>query len=143
MRAFEYRHIVGFQETNLVGNVYFVNHLAWQGRCREMFLHELAPGVVDDMARGLKLITTRCSCEYVQELAAFDVIVVRMRLAALLQNRMTLAFEYWRQRSGAAEALVARGEQQIAFMRPDERGSVIAAAIPEELRAALKPFGGE
>ena len=38
MRAFEYRHLVGFEETNLVGNVYYANHVRWQGRCREMFL---------------------------------------------------------------------------------------------------------
>ena len=38
MRAFEYRHVVSFEETNLVGNVYFANHLSWQGRCRELFL---------------------------------------------------------------------------------------------------------
>ncbi|HVR11545.1 MAG TPA: acyl-CoA thioesterase, partial [Thermoanaerobaculia bacterium] len=43
MRYFEYRHLVGFEETNLVGNVYYVNHLRWQGRCREMFLLEHAP----------------------------------------------------------------------------------------------------
>ena len=34
MRAFEYRHVVGFEETNLVGNVYYVSHLSWQGRAR-------------------------------------------------------------------------------------------------------------
>ena len=37
MRSYEYRHVVAFEETNLVGNVYYVNHLRWQGRCREMF----------------------------------------------------------------------------------------------------------
>ena len=31
---YEYRHIVSFEETNLVGNVYYVNYLRWQGRCR-------------------------------------------------------------------------------------------------------------
>ena len=42
-RAYEYRLVVGFEETNLVGNVYFVNHLRWQGKCREMFLRDHAP----------------------------------------------------------------------------------------------------
>src|SRR5882672_2394132 len=42
-RAYEYRHIVGFEETNLVGNVYYVKHVAWQGRVREMFLREHVP----------------------------------------------------------------------------------------------------
>src|SRR5437870_13412093 len=70
MRAYEYRHIVGFEETNLVGNVYYVNHLRWQGRCREMFLRDHAPGVLSALARDLALVTTRVSCEYLGELAA-------------------------------------------------------------------------
>ena len=37
-KYYEYPHMVGFEETNLVGNVYYVNYLRWQGRCREMFL---------------------------------------------------------------------------------------------------------
>ena len=38
--------------------------------------------------------------------SAFDEVVVRMRLGAVLQNRMTLSFEYWRQRAGGAEEIV-------------------------------------
>ena len=36
MNVYEYRHIVGFEETSFVGNVYYVNHLHWQGRAREV-----------------------------------------------------------------------------------------------------------
>lgn len=136
MRAFEYRHQVGFEETSLVGNVYFVNHVSWQGRCREMFLRQHAPSVLDDMNAGLLLVTTRCSCEYLMELAAFDEVVLRMRLADLVQNRMTLAFEYWRR-----DALVARGEQGIAFMRRNGAG-MAPAPVPEALRVALETFSG-
>src|SRR5271166_906383 len=109
MRAYEYRHVVGFEDTNLVGNVYYVNHLRWQGRCRELFLRDHAPEVLAQLTEGLSLATTRCSCEYLAELAAFDEVVVRMRLGALAQNRITLAFEYWRNTNGREE-LVARGE---------------------------------
>jgi hypothetical protein len=38
--VYSYRHVVGFGDTNLAGNAYFVNHLEWQGRCREMFLRD-------------------------------------------------------------------------------------------------------
>ena len=140
LRAYEHRHVVGFEETNLVGNVYFANHLRWQGKCREMFLRDHAPGVLEAMAAGLCLITTHCSCEYLRELSAFDEILVRMRLVELAQNRLTMGFEYWR-RGAQAEELVARGEQQIAFMRRSgER--LEPASVPEELREALRPFGG-
>jgi len=138
MRAYEYRHIVGFEETNLVGNVYYVNHVRWQGRCREFFLREHAPEIVEELTRGLCLVTTRCACDYLAELAVFDEVVLRMRLGALLQNRITLVFEYWR-RQGDGEELVARGEQQIACMRRDgER--LTPTPVPAALREALRPY---
>ena len=140
MRAYEYRHVVGFEETNLVGNVYYVNHLRWQGRCRELFLREHAPQVLGQLEEGLALVTTRCACEYLGELVAFDEVIVRMRLGALAQNRMTLSFEYWR-RAGDREELVARGEQQVACMRR-QGDQMLAAPIPEALREALRPYAG-
>ena len=138
MRAFEYRHVVGFEETNLVGNVYYVNHLRWQGRCREMFLRDHAPEVLVALRDGLCLVTTRCSCEYLAELSPFDEIVIRMRLGEVVQNRITMHFEYWRD-NGEGEQLVARGEQQVATMTRVE-GGAMPAPIPSALRAALMSY---
>ena len=140
LRAYEYRLVVGFEETNLVGNVYFVNHLRWQGKCREMFLRDHAPGVLAELSRGLALATVRCSCEYFAELEAFDEVVVRMRLGGAAQNRLTLLFDYVRVTDGGGEELVARGEQQVACMRREGR-TAVATAIPAELREALRPYG--
>ncbi len=134
MKSYEYRHLVGFEDTNLVGNVYYVNHLRWQGRCREMFLHDHAPEILEELARDLALATVRCSCEYLAELEAFDEIVVRMRLGGVVQNRITLSFEYWR-----GEELVARGEQVVACMRREGKRAV-PTPIPAPLREALKPY---
>lgn len=136
MPAYEFRHVVGFEETNLVGNVYYVNHLRWQGRCREMFLHENAPEILEELTNGLALATVRCSCDYLAELEAFDQVVLRMRLGEVVQNRLTLLFEYWR-----GEELVARGEQQIACMRR-EAGRTVPTPIPAALRDALRPYEG-
>ena len=136
MRAYEYRHRVGFEDTNLVGNVYYVNHLRWQGRCREMFLQEHAPEIIQELREGLALATVRCSCDYLLELEAFDEVVLRMRLGEVVQNRITLLFEYWR-----GEDLVARGEQQVACMR--RQGSeTVPTPIPPALREALRPYAG-
>lgn len=138
MRAYEYRHAVGFEETNLVGNVYYVNHLRWQGRCREMFLREHAPEVLEALGRDLVLTTLRCSCDYLAELRAFDDVVVRMTLRDLAHNRLTLGFEYWRQVDGREE-LVARGEQQIATLRRQGEESV-PTPVPAALLRALQPY---
>lgn len=133
-RFYEYRHVVSFQETNLVGNVYFTNHLAWQGRCREMFLRDHAPDIIDELSRGLSLATVNCACEYFAELTAFNEITLRMRLAEQVQNRIKLVFEYWR----GAE-LVARGEQQIACMKR-EGDKLSPTPVPPTLRAALAAY---
>jgi enediyne biosynthesis thioesterase len=134
MRAYEYRHVVGFEETNLIGNVYYANHVRWQGRCREMFLRDRAPDVIEALKHGLVLVTTRVSCEYMAELVAFDEVVVRMRLGELGQSRITMNFEYWR-----GEELVARGEQQVACMQR-EGEQVVPVPVPTQLREALKDY---
>jgi enediyne core biosynthesis thioesterase len=138
-KAYEYRHIVSFEETNLVGNVYYANHIRWQGRVREMFLRERAPEILAELSRDLALATLRCSCDYFAELFAFDEILIRMRLTELVQNRITMSYEYWR-RKGAEEELVARGEQQVACLRR-EGDKMIPVPVPKALREALKPYG--
>lgn len=141
-KAYEYRHTVGFEETNLVGNVYYVNHLRWQGRCREMFLRDHAPEILDELKQDLALATVRCSCDYFIELEAFDELLIRMRLGELVQNRITLRFEYFRlsRIGGKGEELIARGEQQVACMRRQGQETV-PTPIPAALREALRPYG--
>ncbi len=138
MRAYEYRHVVGFEETNIAGNVYYVNHIRWQGRCREMFLNDHAPDVLAQITEGLCLITTRCSCDYLTELSAFDEIIIRMRLKAIMQNRVTMSFEYWRRADGQEE-LIARGEQQIVSMRREGK-RLEPVPLPKTLKEALQAY---
>jgi enediyne core biosynthesis thioesterase len=137
-RVYEYRHIVSFEDTNLVGNVYYANYIRWQGRCREMFLFEHVPSIVAQFQDGLALVTTRCSCEYLAELYAFDRLVLRMSLEELTQSRISFLFEYWRQ-SASGEELIARGEQQVACMRRT-KDQVEPIPVPHDLREALKLY---
>src|ERR1051325_3555658 len=96
MRAHEIRDDVGLDETNMIGNVYYANHVRWQGRFSEMFLRDRAPDVIEALKHGLVLVTTRVSCEFMAELVAFDEVVLRMRLGELTQNRITMNLEDWR-----------------------------------------------
>jgi enediyne core biosynthesis thioesterase len=136
-RYYEHRHVVGFEETNLVGNVYYVNYLRWQGRCRELFLREHAPGVLADLRADLKLFTVRVDCEYFAELTAFDELAIRMRLHELTQSQIEFAFDYVL--LGAAETLVARGRQRVACMR-GPNGRTEPARVPADLVRALGPY---
>jgi enediyne core biosynthesis thioesterase len=139
-KYFEIRHTVGFEETNLVGNVYYVNYLRWQGRCREMFLKEKAPKVLADLQDDLKLFTLKVECEFFAEITAFDELSVRMRLDELTQTQIQFSFDYVLLR-GEQEQLVARGMQRIACMRGPNTETV-PSRVPAELRQALVPYAG-
>jgi enediyne core biosynthesis thioesterase len=96
MKFYEYKQIVGFEETNLTGNVYFTNYFHWQGRAREHFLRKYAPEILQQLEEGLALITLHCSCSFLDEVKAFDEVTVRMFLEEMQQNRIIMRFEYWR-----------------------------------------------
>jgi enediyne biosynthesis thioesterase len=136
--SFVYRHIVSFEETNVVGNVYFTRHVAWQGRCREMFLKENAPEILTEIARDLRLVTLRVSCDYFEELNAFDEIDVQMSLAHLRENKLGLNFNYLKIDQGRRQ-IAARGFQEIGCMRLAEKG-LVPIKVPPSLAEALKPF---
>lgn len=139
--SYSYHHVVSFEETNVVGNVYYVRHVAWQGRCRELFLKEHAPDILDEITHGLRLVTLRVSCEYLEELKAFDNVEVRMSLAHCRGHRIGLNFDYLLTRD-KTEALAAQGFQEIGCMRLKD-GSYVATSIPPALKKALAPFTPE
>jgi enediyne biosynthesis thioesterase len=136
---YEIRHTVGFEETNLVGNVYYVNYLRWQGRCREMFLKEQAPEVLVDLQDDLKLFTLKAECEFFSEITAFDELSVRMRLEELTQTQVEFAFDYVKLKDGE-ETLVARGRQRVVCMR-GPNNKTVPSRVPVALRDALVPYG--
>lgn len=135
---YEIRHTVGFEETNLVGNVYYVNYLRWQGRCREMFLKEKAPDVLEDLMRDLKLFTLKVECEFFAEITAFDQLSVRMQLEELTQTQIEFTFDYVKINDGV-QNLVATGRQRIACMR-GENNDTVPTRVPAALREALVPY---
>jgi enediyne biosynthesis thioesterase len=138
-KYYEYPHTVGFEETNLVGNVYYVNYLRWQGRCREMFLKTQAPDVLEDLRKDLKLFTLKVDCEFFAEITAFDDLAIRMYLTDLAQTQIEFTFDYVRLDPGGVDTLVARGRQRVACMRgPNTR--TVPTRVPESLQRALAPY---
>ncbi len=136
---YEIRHTVGFEETNIVGNVYYVNYMRWQGHCRERFLREKAPSVLAEIAEDdLKLFTLKVECEYLADIYAFDDLSIRMSLDEMTQTQIQFRFDYVKVVRGE-EKLVATGSQRIGCMRgPNTR--TVPSVVPVELRRALVPY---
>ena len=84
--AYLHRHRVTFDETNLVGNVYFAHFLHWQGHCREHFLADHAPGVLGALADGLALVTVNCAVYVVSGHIAGKTDTMPLRVEKLLQG---------------------------------------------------------
>jgi enediyne core biosynthesis thioesterase len=136
MKYYTYEHVVGFEETNLVGNVYFANHVKWQGRVREMFLKDHAIEVLDLLKKDLVLVTTKVSCEYFSEIYALDVILIKMNVQEIKQNKVTMGFDYINKNENK---ILAKGEQQIACMKKAENG-IEPTNIPLCLERALNLY---
>jgi enediyne biosynthesis thioesterase len=134
-----YRHRVTFDETNLVGNVYFAHFVHWQGHCREHFLADEAPAVLAALGDGLALVTVDCAVEFYAECVALDEVEVHMTLHRQNANRITMGFEYLR--AGPTAELLARGRQTVACMRRTSAG-LAPLALPDALAEALARFGG-
>ena len=147
MPSFLYDHIVSFEETNALGNVYFTNFLKWQGICRELFLKERAPELLPQLSGGMKIATLHCSCSYYWELYAFDRVVVEMYLndssesgKSLESGVLWICFKYWKN-ADPDRLLVGEGEQKIAFMYPTDGTRWERGPIPDSLQNALVPYG--
>jgi enediyne core biosynthesis thioesterase len=133
--SYVHRHVVTFDETNLVGNVYFAHYLHWQGHCRERFLADRAPGVVASLQDGtLALVTVSCSMDYHGECFALDAVEVHMTLRSVAGNRVEMEFRYVR--SGV---VVATGTQVVACMARSN-GRAVPVEVPVELRSALAAY---
>lgn len=135
MRRYTHTHRVTFDETNLVGNVYFAHYVHWQGHCREMFLSDCAPSVITALQEGsLAMVTVSCSVDYYAECFALDTIVIRMALQAMSGNRITMGFEFDR-----AGQLVATGRQTVACMAATPDG-MVPTEVPVDLARALEAY---
>lgn len=150
---FKYKHIVSFEETNLVGNVYFSNFIKWQGLCREAFLFNHVQQISDESSKmipistllssgKLALVTLNTACNYLKELKAFDKISIHLHLEGVNNNRIKMKFLYYIEHETAKEELIAEGSQEIACMERDDSGgmNVYKDQIPYELFVALKPY---
>ncbi|MEV8437377.1 acyl-CoA thioesterase [Actinosynnema sp. NPDC051121] len=135
MTAYLYRHRVTFDETNVVGNVYFAHYLHWQGHCRERFLADHAPAVLAAVRAGeLVLATVSCDMEYYAEAFALDEVEIAMTLRDSGGNRVLMDFDF-----RLDGRLCARGSQVVACLRRTAAGTE-PVPLPAELARALRAY---
>jgi enediyne biosynthesis thioesterase len=139
--CFRWRPFISFEDTNLMGNVYFARFVSWQGKCREAFLVQHAAGLLPLLARDLRLVTTSVSCEFREELHAFDALELEMRLVGPPAWEINLSFDY-RLDPDASCRCAAIGRQTVRVMRQSPAGDLSPAELPDLLAEALQLYAG-
>ena|SRR2546425_10603018 len=135
---FETSFVTTFSDTNVVGNVYFANYVLWQGKCRELFLHEFCPDIVKEIEAGHALVTLDLSCRYIEQLRALEKVVMRMNVEELSDTRMLMSFRYYRV-TGSSFTLVCESHQSVASMRYID-GQFVTVPFPSSMFDAISDY---
>jgi len=117
----------------------------WQGKCRERFLTEHAPGMLSGVATGmLALHTNQVGYELIQDISPTPEgsVQLEMRMTEL-KSRLTVCFDYGLIRDpnqpGSIEWF-ARGMQVLCCKRRTADHHFTACVFPAEMLRALRPF---
>ena len=139
MKKYEYKYVVSFEDTNLVGNVYFTNFFKWQGKCREFFIKDNAPILLEKIEKNeLVFITINCSCQFLAELKAFDEVLILMSLESSQNNRIKMSYEYFKIENNFNKK-VAIGTHEIGCFRR-VKGELEPIEVPDDFIKILQEY---
>ncbi|HTU19273.1 MAG TPA: SDR family NAD(P)-dependent oxidoreductase [Gemmataceae bacterium] len=126
------------EESNLVGNVYFANYFAWQGKVRDLFLHSIAPEYFRGIGSDGEMVCLRSRMDYLREAMPFDRIEVVMTVRSIRACGAVLGFEYYRLEPDGRRQKLSVGTHEVAWVRRDTDGIPQPAAFPEVILGGLQ-----
>ncbi len=126
------------EDANIVGNIYFANYYAWQGRVRDRYFYNLIPQHFQGTGERGELICLNCRVDHLREAMPFDRIEVRMALKALKECHASLYFEYFRIDPAGPPLKLATGKQEVVWVRRDTQKKPIPHPFPSAVRTAFQ-----
>ena len=125
-------------DANIVGNIYFANYYAWQGRVRDRYFYDLIPEYFQGTGDKGELICLNCRVDHLREAMPFDRIEVRMALKALKKCHATLYFEYFKSDPNSGPLKLATGKQEVVWVRRDGRKKPVPHPFPAAVQGAFQ-----
>ncbi|MCP4129671.1 MAG: SDR family NAD(P)-dependent oxidoreductase [bacterium] len=107
-----------YEDSNVVGNVYYANYYAWQGRVFDLFLFTKLPDYFSDTTKpryDLFCISTKV--DHLREAMPFDTVKTTMALKGLYENGVKFYFEYFRVEPDGTKTKLAIGEQESVWIK--------------------------
>ena len=132
-KYYEYHHLVTFDDTNSVGNVYFARFFQWMGSCREVITAEHYPELVTDIKRGFGFATEFAHIDYAHECFLFDKILIKMKVTDLSRTRIEFTFDFVDEKNNS---IIASGKQAVIWVNPQHRPSI----MPDKLYDSIVEY---
>ncbi len=129
------------EDANLVGNIYFSNYYIWQGRTRDHYLYETAPGYFNGSGKLGELRCVNCRIDHMSEAMPFDRIAVRLYRSEIFEHAVRFYFDYYRVSEDGKRRKLGYGEHEAVWYAPDKEGIWVPAALPDEMCDVLSPAG--
>ena len=126
------------EDANIVGNIYFANYYAWQGRVRDRYFYDLIPEYFQGTGDKGELICLNCRVDHLREAMPFDRIEVRMALKALKKCHATLYFEYFKADPNGRPLKLATGKQEVVWVRRDALKNAVPHPFPVAVQKAFQ-----
>ncbi|MGB5701897.1 MAG: polyketide synthase dehydratase domain-containing protein, partial [Polyangiales bacterium] len=127
----------GFEDANVVGNIYFANYGAWQARARDRLLHAIAPDLLRDPRPPVFLHCTGTATYHVREAVPFDNILVQTFVTKIYDRGLRLEFEYSRINDDGSLLKLASGYHEGAWVRYTDAGALGPTTWPDDAKARL------
>jgi enediyne polyketide synthase len=133
----EERIQTGFEDANVVGNIYFASYGAWQARARDRLLHAISPELLRDPKPSVFLHCVGTGTFHMREALPFDTIVVRTFVTRIYERGLRLEFDYSRMEDDGRLTKLATGYHEAAWMRRVDSHTLRIAAWPTNAKARL------
>lgn len=131
---FSISRTVEFAETDMAGIMHFANFFYWMEACETALYRSLGlplisfvPGQITGWPR------VNVSCSYRAPLRFNDTVEVKLFIKKLGTRSVVYGFQFRK-----AGELCAEGEVTAVCVAADAKGAMVAAAIPEDVRAQLQ-----
>jgi len=129
-KKYIYKTVITIGETNILGNMYFLNFFKMQGVCRELFVKDAVEDGLKTIEQGVVLITKNAYCDFLKSFNLFENVLVKLSAYNLKNASTYLRFEFFEEES---MELRGAGSQHIVFSNSD--GSI--CRIPQNFRDAF------
>lgn len=134
-KYFSIEKTVFLEDTNMMGNTYFANYVAWQGEARETLLLS-HPNIAAEMkaSQHIRMITHSVYHRFMEETTFGDRVEIRVTCKELKRCSFVLMFRYYNKKTNS---FIGEGWQRITFL--DQTRKTLCK-IPNFVRELVAPI---